>query len=89
MLELQIKINRHKETKPAWPDITEKNFVESLSLERAGILEKGMTSGKTSVALALKDANGGYYFAQTSAELIKALYHAIQGAEQQWKENPE
>jgi hypothetical protein len=89
MPHLNIKINRKSETDPAWPDITDKNFVEELQLDRAGILEKGMTSGRTSVSLALKDSAGGFYIVQTSAAIIDMLYHSIKGAEKHWEENPE
>lgn len=86
---LSIKPFRKSDPGPAWPDITDKNFVESLELERATIVEKGMQSGKTSIGLALKDKHGGYYYAETSAEILETLYASLKGAEQYWRENPE
>lgn len=86
---LNIRIARKSQKEPAFPEITDKNFVEKLELYGASILEGGMTSGKTSIGFVVKDAHGGFYMLETSAAIIDGLYHAIKGAEQNWKENPE
>ena len=47
-----------------------------------------MASGKTALGIALKKG-GRYYMTQISADQINYLKSAIDGAEKNWKENPE
>lgn len=86
---LSLRIRRKSNLEPSFPEITDDNFGGELEVEAVGILEKGMQSGKTSIALSLKTEDGKYYMAQMSADQIEMIFAGIRGAEQNWAENPE
>lgn len=83
---LSIKINRigdmPTEIFPAGETGSE------VDLTTAVIMERGMQSGKPSITLSFRTQNGSNFFAQTSGELVSALYHALIGAQQNWINNP-
>jgi hypothetical protein len=71
--------------KPLFPEYTGSNTI-LLELESFGILEGGMESGKTSVALFLR-ANDIVFLAETSAEIFRSMAAALEGAEARFLEN--
>ena len=84
----KIKICRKSQKEPAFKEINNDNFNFELEIHGFCILEKGMASGKTALGIALKKG-GRYYMTQISADQINYLKSAIDGAEKNWKENPE
>lgn len=56
-------------------------------LETAGILEKGMVSGKTSLMFHVITEDGSNIIVETSAAIIEGLYTALVGAEIAFKTN--
>lgn len=67
-------------------NIKPEDFGGELTLVDAIILERGTVKGLTSVSFGMRDVNGKYYNAQTSAAIVNALVAAIRGAEARWLE---
>lgn len=78
MLHVEIKI-LEKDAAPAWPEIAGAVKVHG-NVDKAGILEGGMVSGKTSVMLIGKNAEGEYAALEISADLFETLAGAVRGA---------
>lgn len=89
MTTLDIRAARKTQKESNFPEITAHNFEGEVLLYGVSILEAGMVSGEASVGFILKTDDGKYFLAQTSAGIIKTLAKAIEGWEQNWKENPE
>lgn len=51
---------------------------------KALIVEKGMTSGKTSIMLDMVDSSGQRIIGETSVVILEGLMAAIRGNEQRW-----
>lgn len=63
-----IAMSIHLDGDACWPDLKDSGFVEG-ELAAVAILDKGMTSGKPSVALRIKLPDGRTVIAQTTARL--------------------
>ena len=59
-----------------WSDIGPEVVAHGF-IERATILDKGMTSGRPSIALAIKLDDGGYVMAETSYALFRMVQSAF------------
>ena len=64
---------------PPWPDI-QQTAGAPVALERVAILQGGMVSGRTSVALFGKLPDGTFVMLETSAALMETLCGAVKGA---------
>lgn len=77
---------------PAWPELAEHTFETDPNELRVAILQDGMTSGKTSVAILARiqvagadvDDPPAWICIETSAAVIHGLAGAIRGAEARW-----
>lgn len=69
---------------PAFPEIVNENFYCEAKLHGVSVLQSGMTTGKTSVGIAIELPDGKYVLVQTSASMIEGIFAAIRGAEQRW-----
>ncbi len=58
-------------------------------LEHFIILEGGMVSGASSIMMHVKTQGGIDVIVETSVAMMDALYHAMLGAEERFKNNPE
>lgn len=77
MIGITIRILAKGDPGPAVPEAV---GAEELQITHAVIVEGGMTSGKTSIALVLKTADGKHYVTQTSLSLFDMLAGAVKGA---------
>lgn len=84
---LEIKVHRHNQEKAVFSEISQQ-VVGELRLDKADILESGMSGGKTSVTFFVVSETGDYYVIQTSAGILNMLTSAIKGAEGNWADNP-
>ncbi len=81
-----ISIQDYKDKdQPLWPDI---DMSKSLvgQLERCGILERGMSSGKTSLAFVADIGLGRKVIIESSAEILFAIVASVEGALDRWKQ---
>lgn len=86
MPHIKIVIREKKDNTPAFENLSESDTVW---VEPDGfvILEGGMESGKTSVALSFKLPDGKTAIAETSAEIFNGMAVALRGAEQRFVDN--
>lgn len=70
---------------PPWPNATELIHLPD-STWYVAILEGGMRSGGTSIALRLDLPDGKAVIAETSAALWEGVARAIRGAEDRWRD---
>lgn len=83
MLHTQVIIKEKEDQEPAWKDLNPENTSEG-TLDGFSILEGGMESGKTSVALKIALPDGKFVLVQTSADIFRALAGSLEGAEQRF-----
>jgi hypothetical protein len=57
----------------------------ALQLTHAAIMEAGIQSGKTSIALGIT-YNDQFIICETSLKILEGLYYAAVAAEQRWRE---
>lgn len=72
---IHVDVRPDLEASP-WSDLHDP---QPATLEAIGALPRGMTSGKTSVALRIKLENGETVVAQTSLALFATTYAAFRG----------
>ncbi len=77
MIAVTIKILAKGDPGPAVAGMAEAIELETT---HAVIIEGGMSSGKTSIGLVLRDANGTPYLLQTSLAMFDMLAGAVKGA---------
>lgn len=93
MQHVTIRIHSKNDPSPALPEVAEalkKGEAQAAegTLEYLVILEGGMQSGKTSVALYLKTPDGNYALAQMSAAMFLTMQSAVKGAMARFGEDP-
>lgn len=71
----------------AWPELANARRKE-VELQGCTILEKGMTSGKTSLVFHAV-VEGEVILFQMSAAMLETIMGTVRGAEQRWKERGE
>lgn len=87
---LIIRIHRKNEPEPVFPEILGKPLMLG-HVDRVAVLEGGMQSGATSVAvLATTQLNGGdvTLMIEMSGAQLEALAGCVRGADARFKENP-
>lgn len=82
MQHLIIKVGEQNDTEPLFPDAVD---AEEVTITGVGILEGGMQSGKTSLSLMLKGADGKQFVAQCSYDIFQAIAGAARGADGRFK----
>jgi hypothetical protein len=70
---------------PLFPELTPLTDGPA-TLTHVGILQAGMVSGKTSLALCVQGPDGRYWVAELSADMLRFLVAAVTGAERRWAE---
>lgn len=83
-MALCIRINEVGDP-PSFPELSGKLAHEG-RLQHVAILQGGMESGRTSVSFFVTLPDGKVVLAQLSADLLKGVVSAINGAEERWKE---
>ena len=63
-------------------------FKGELELVKVTIIEHGTSGGDTAIGFRLRDNQGGIYLAQLTQNNFETTYTVLQGAKQNWKENP-
>jgi hypothetical protein len=70
---------------PPWTDIAAKiEWASLMGLTRYSVLEAGMTSGRSSIAIAFPLDGERWVGVQTSLSVLEAVVAAAHGAEQRW-----
>ena len=84
MPEIAITIVGHGDG-PPWEDVAARVKVKT-TVDRAAVLQGGMVTGRTSIALLVPLDDGTFAVAETSAALLRGVVAAIDGAEERWGE---
>lgn len=64
-----------------WPEAA--NAAELMTVDKIGRLPRGMSSGKSSVTIRMRDAAGNYFFGQTSLALLRGALQVFDAREAQ------
>lgn len=83
MIALDVKVVGLQDP-PPWPHIKPAHYGK---LEKVGVLQAGMASGKTSLYLIIKTPIG-YITAETSLDILNGLTAIANGADKRFKEDP-
>lgn len=78
-----------KEKSDPTPALSEVKVYSEGELKDVVLLEGGMSSGKTSIALHVVDGSGRSVIVQTSAAMFEMIFGALKGAEIRWSERAE
>lgn len=85
MISAIVKILRKNEPGPVFPEAA---HAQVYRLHGMSIIEAGMKSGRTAVALVMKDGAGRYAVCEISGEILASLAAALKGADQRFAEDP-
>ena len=75
--DIRIQAKSDQDKGPLFPEISPK---QNGKIIKMGILEAGMASGKTSVALIMEMDDGTHIAAETSAAIFLGMAAAVRGA---------
>ena len=88
-MDLKIRIIEKKQAEENLSKPVPEGVLLRGEIKEFSILEGGMVSGKTSVALVAKLDDGSDVFLETSADLFNAMHSALAGAEIRFAKNKE